>query len=351
MKVNKKDVVRLLAEFSDPRQTLRGWGEAAENPENKETIGIMLARDGQKYYLRDLSKKQVAKLVTDFSKPGGMSVWPVAEKYKILGGVIYVDDPHYDLRYLDAFSDPDLFLSFARLGARGEPSERSILRWVSEHGLLRRENEKHGPLLDTEVNQASITVDEFRAEVLCALQLLNLHMDIREENFAALQAKIYVMDEKRHLSSYWPNTPPTDLEKHFAATREANGKTREALLHLENVLPVPDDPKWTSLDRFDVFIALAGLQQIVKNRLANVRLDFNQNWTRFQPLGSDYRIPRSWYCPDLLSAMYLQLYLLITDFEPMRLCQNPACGMPFPATRKNRMYCNDTCRSNARHYR
>ena len=326
-------------------------GRQQKNPENKETVGIMLARDGQKYYLRDLSKKQVAKLVTDFSKPGGMSVWPVAEKYKILGGVIYVDDPHYDLRYLDAFADPDLFLSFARLGARGEPSESSILRWISEHGFLRRENEKHGALLDTELKQASITVEEFLAEGPCARQLLNLHMDIKEENFAALRAKIYSMYEMRHLSSYWPHTPPTDLEKHFAATREANDKTREGLLHLKNVIPGPDDPKWSTLDRFDVFIALAGLQQIVKNRLTNVRLDFDQNWTRFQPLGSDYTIPRSWYCPDLLSMLYLQLYLLITDFQPMRRCQNPACGLPFPATRKNKRFCNATCRSNARHYR
>jgi len=69
------------------------------------------------------------------------------------------------------------------------------------------------------------------------------------------------------------------------------------------------------------------------------------------PLGSYYRIPRSWGCPDLLSVLYLQFYLLITDFEPMRRCQNLACGMPFPAIRKNKPFCNNTCRSNARHYR
>ena len=108
--------------------------------------------------------------------------------------------------------------------------------------------------------------------------------------------------------------------------------------------------------------ALKALQHVVENRIAGVRLSFDRNyfdekylchllWVRSAPLKSDYRIPRSWKCPDLLSAMYLQLYLLITDSEPMRRCQNPACGLPFPATRKNRMYCNDTCRSNARHYR
>ncbi len=30
---------------------------------------------------------------------------------------------------------------------------------------------------------------------------------------------------------------------------------------------------------------------------------------------------------------------------------NPACGMPFPVTRKNRWHCNATCRSNAPNYR
>ena len=115
---------------------------------------------------------------------------------------------------------PLTLLHTVRLGARGEPSESSILHWVSERGLLRRENEKHGVLLNTEVNQASITMEEFRADVLCACQLLNLHVDIREENFAALQAKTYGMDEKRHLSSYWPRTPPTELDIYFANRRD-----------------------------------------------------------------------------------------------------------------------------------
>ena len=298
-----------------------------------------------------IDKRDVAWLLEGFSKPSFIGLWPVAKSYKILSGVIYADDPRHELlRDLDAFGDSDLFFSFARLGARGEPSESSILHWVSEHGLLRRENEKHGGLLAREVNQASITMEEFRAEVLCACQLLNLHMDIREENFAALQAKIYGMDEKRHLSSYWPHTPPTDLEEYFANRRDTCSKARDALGLLHEGSPF-DEPEWTSVERWDVFVALGALQEIVKDRLADVRLDFDHHWTGTQPLRSDYRIRRSWDCPDLCSAMYLQFYLVITDFEPMRRCQNPACVLPFPATRKNRRFCNATCRSNARNYR
>jgi len=308
----------------------------------------------QKYGESELriDKKDVAQLLAGLSsEPSPVGLWQVAKSYKILSGVIYADDPQPEPYTLtDAFWEPDLFFSFARLGARGEPSENSILRWVSEHGLLRRENEMQGPRSGTEVEQAPITVAGFRAEVLCARQLLTFYMNIREEDFEALKSKIYETAEKRHLSSYWPNTPPTDLEKRLSHYRDVASNARKALGLLHENAPF-DEPEWTSVERWDVFMALGALQEIVRDRLADVRLDFARNWTASQPIGSDYRIPRSWDCPDLLSAMYLQFYLLITDFEPMRRCQNPACGLPFPATRKNKRFCNATCRSNARNYR
>ena len=295
-----------------------------------------------------IDKRDVARLLEGFSDPHSVSLWEVAKSYKILRGVIYADDPQpvfrgeidaddlqpdeLRVRGVVSFGDPDLFFSFARLGARGEPSESSILRWVSEHGLLRREK---GPRSDTDVNQAPISVADFRAEVLRACQLLTLYMNIREEDFEALESKIGGIDEKRHLSSYWPHTPRTDLEIFFANCRD-----------------VP--PEWGNVEAWDdVYIALVALTGEVKDRLADVRLDFDifSNYPGAQSSGSDYRIPRSWDCPDLLSAMYLQFYLLITDSEPVRRCQNPACGLPFPATRKNKRFCNATCRSNARNYR
>lgn len=49
--------------------------------------------------------------------------------------------------------------------------------------------------------------------------------------------------------------------------------------------------------------------------------------------------------------MYLQFYLFITSDKPMRHCENPTCGMPLLVTRKDKRFCNGTCRSNARHYR
>jgi len=293
-------------------------------------------------------------------------MWVVAKSYRILDGLIYVDnpqpnfseeeDPISDAGWAVSLADPDLFLSFARLGARGEPSETSILHWVSEHGLLRRADEKYPPMAKDppwiigEVNQAPITVASFRAEVLCAHQLLTLYMNIREENFSALEARMYSTNSPRHPSSLWLHTPSTDLENHFAGLRDGVRFVREQWL-LPDGLFDPEEAVGSRVKRGEISVALGALQHVVEKRISNVGLSFDASYIRSQPLGSDYRIPRSYDCPDLLSALYLQFYLLVTDFQPVRRCENPACNLPFVLTRKNKRFCNDTCCSNARNYR
>ncbi len=114
-------------------------------------------------------------------------------------------------------------------------------------------------------------------------------------------------------------------------------------------------------------IARMALKNVVKDRVSRIRLSFDEvdtdvlfglikEYVSSQAPNRDYlsgadSMLRRWECPDLLSAMYLQFYLLITDFRPMRRCENPPCSMPLPATRTNQRYCNASCRSNARHYR
>jgi hypothetical protein len=266
--------------------------------------------------------------------------WALASRYKIVGGWIYPEGGRKANSTYAPLEEQDLFLSFARLGARGEPSENSMLQWVSKRGLLTRHN-KEGragrALVDRRtnlVNQAPISMENFRAEVLCAHQLLTLYTAIKTEDSATIRA---ICDEgKRHRASRWTNTPPTTLEEFLAPHRESS--TTEYQL----------------LDHHNVWIALIALGGIVKKRVANVRLDIgdthddpNLPW----PLTGTHRLTRRYRCEDLLSTMYLQFYLFITGDKPMRHCENPACGMPLLVTRKDKRFCNDTCRSNARNYR
>ena len=64
---------------------------------------------------------------------------------------------------------------------------------------------------------------------------------------------------------------------------------------------------------------------------------------------SRYRLRFSWHSPDLISAIYLQLFLLATKNTPMRFCD--ACQTPLPAKPRHKRFCNPTCRSNGRNHR
>ena len=98
-------------------------------------------------------------------------------------------------------------------------------------------------------------------------------------------------------------------------------------------------------------MATVVLERFVKDNLEDVRLAL---WHEEYATGSwadRYKPTQSWECSDLISADYLQFYLMMTNNLAMRRCENPGCGLPIPATRKNRKFCNPTCRSNMRHYR
>ena len=109
----------------------------------------------------------------------------------------------------------------------------------------------------------------------------------------------------------------------------------------------------TSLDRegehlfrtaWDIMLdSLFYMVRDVRLSLTDLPIPGGQETDRTLPVRSSMR------CRDLLSAAYLQLYLMVVGSRSMRNCD--ACGMPFPAKPKNKRHCDATCRSNARHYR
>jgi hypothetical protein len=97
------------------------------------------------------------------------------------------------------------------------------------------------------------------------------------------------------------------------------------------------------------------VESVLLGAVAYTVRDVRFTLTRLRMPGDEGQDPllarRTMRCPDLLSAIYLQFYLMLTNNKPMRLCENPVCRMPLPVTRKDRRFCGATCRSNARHYR
>jgi len=139
-----------------------------------------------------VSEREVQKLF-NFEEAVDVSLWFVARRYRLFQGLIYPDGP--GLTISQPLSHRNLFLSFARLASHGQPSEKRILAWVRQHGLLRRQDydnfqhiqDKYG---ERQVNQKTTTVEDFRKETRKAYGALTLFQDIRSKNYQALRSRL-----------------------------------------------------------------------------------------------------------------------------------------------------------------
>ncbi len=279
---------------------------------------------------------------------GGALVWPPAPDYTIWQGKIYPSPGRPRSRFPppNPFARTDLFYSFTRLGANGMPSESRIKEWVSQNGLLTRKDENlsgAAVLEDGTVNQRPISVEDFRSEVSRARGMLELYAEIRRNDTLAIDARIA--------------QPRSAVDEELAAYFPSDGSWR----HRRHLIQA-----YTEGVAVSIVLGIADkvLAEMVSQSVAHVRpraikgFEYPMKVTTDEELLSyvlaahrNYRLQPAWHYPDLRSAIYMQFYLLVTQNRPMRLCENPRCRMPFPATRKNRRFCCDTCRSNARRYR
>lgn len=253
--------------------------------------------------------------------------WPIAPDYVLKHGVIYPKDGWRFSHRIPSLTDPALFLSFARLGAHGDPSEAQILKWVRKNGLLRK---AAGPphhftlhedvrlpvgneLLTREkydINQAPMTLKEFREHVRHAYMCLRLLEDVRSRDVGGLRSRISL---KR-------NDPG-----------DSSGDAIIGSHHLP--LPMDEDPT----DERVLLVAELGLELIVETQLQDIRLRFTADYqaaSRRKRLGID--------CPDLYSALYYQLARFMADERPWGTCA--ACGRSMILSRPDRKTCGDACR-------
>jgi hypothetical protein len=284
---------------------------------------------------------------------GEIMIWPQATRYKVAAGWINLE-PGSNLRHFPPpapFADPDLALSFARLGAGGEPSPQHIEKWVSKYGLLYRKNlalSGDRILEDGSVNQKPMEVYEFTLEVFRFRDLLRLYTQIRERDVRAVTKR--------------SREPHSAVDKELAAY-VLSGRTQDGLpparldraleaffsLSMSSVLALADR---FLADQLSKSLAAVRLRTIPGFKIPHGASQEDQRSlmvSLWNTPSTSYRLGFSWHCPDLISAIYLQLFLLATKNTPMRFCK--ACQTPFPAKPKHKRFCNATCRSNGRNHR
>jgi len=234
------------------------------------------------------------------------------------GGQRVISTEHWPILAVRPLADPDFFLSFARLAARGEPSEAKIEKWVLKYGLPTWEQKDtwgEGP------EEASLLVKSFNNEVSLARLLLHFYTEIDQRNLVAIKARM------------------TDSQTHHE--RELAGKLLHAFRsrdYRRHKVALVQVRIWNK-DELDLFMSRRVLAEILDELVSEVR--------RKLMAESAYGMYESYHCQDLRSALYLQLYLLVLQGHSMRYCERDDCRTPFPRNGKKR-FCNSSCRSAAR---
>jgi hypothetical protein len=277
-----------------------------------------------------VSEKEVQKLF-NFEEAADVCLWFVARRYRLIQGLIYPDGP--GLTITQPLYHRNLFLSFARLAAHGQPSEKRILAWVRQHGLLRRQdNDNFQHIQDKfgerQVNQKAMTVENFRKETLKAYRALTLFQDIRSKNYQALRSR---------------------LRSEELPCRDRHGNDwLEYQAYLDNE-PISNVKGWLLAGEYPDSVALevatTGLEYIVEQQISDVHPHFVPDVRHSRPfsylIDVPYRPRLSPRCPDLHSALWYQFAALISDKHPWANCI--ICGMPYPQTRSDREVCGGAC--------
>jgi hypothetical protein len=280
----------------------------------------------------------------------GQFVWGVADEYIYEEGWIKpVTSGESTLTY--PLSDPGLFASFARLGAKGEPSESKVLAWIKEHGVLDTRKQRERRAYEDADNRcpgrdeyfqrftksvyrhSGIPITEFRQEVLLANSAAHLHHIFFTGGPPALKERAIWLRERQDSPKHHP---VSELERPLVDNWD------------EEDFDIPKRAWHMNHPMFWMYVAL---QNLVSERVSDVRLTFFDAETPFFGPRDKLKPVQSWSCPDLRSAIWLQWYLAMTGASRIKVCENPVCRTPFAAGRRDNKFCTSTCRSTARNHR
>ena len=302
-------------------------------------------------------RSETQELLNKVDAKGRILVWPLADSYRVEGKLIVPGGGRREGSFRNQFprpsplKDDELATSFARLGARGNPSPKKILGWVNNYGLLTRQDEElpGDADLDGRVNQAPMSVEDFRIEVLRVYDILSLYSEIKEKDVARI--KIRIQNPRLWLDDRLAHGYDTDIEMPDGSAK-INEYTKAIVLSIFSTAPSPE--LWHA-DRILYEVTTESVDPVRLQAVSGFALPDNADWDNLLELRAvtpkRYSLGQSFRCSDLRGAIYLQLFLLMTANKPMRVCAHPNCPMPFPLTRRNRTYCSRSCKRGARYYR
>jgi hypothetical protein len=293
--------------------------------------------------------------LVDVFESSYMLVQPRPEEVNIENDSIRVS--YSARRTIRPLDHSDLFTSFAKLAAHGEPREAKIRRWVERFGLPVQDSRSELEVVVPEgtlpkYKPMSLEIHQFGEEAKHAHELLDLYLVIRRREPMAIRTMVREMNSRKR-SRYGE---ASRLDREFLDRYKANQRSLEdsgdrRVSSYREASPASKVASGIAgtrarhrefVEMVTILSAQSALADILTGLVSNVQL-------RVGVQRGEGLVP-SWHCPDLLSAIYLQFYLLVTKSKPIRFCKSPACRQAFVPNSGKQIYCNDSCRSNARNY-
>lgn len=223
-------------------------------------------------------------------------------------------------------------------------NDKAIIKFVNKYGLPNRvfEDVRHGvnginnkdyldlhKLPDVFTN-TFYPLEEFKNEVQKIKKILKINKNLSELTYIDMERNTLKISELR--KQYENEISENNIE--FKLT---NASCKE-FINPENL---------SNKDLLLVFLNY--LKKVIRDRIKNnvspefLNLGYNPEEE------SIFNVSPGWFCKDLFTAIYLQLFFILTKKKEVRYCS--FCGTPFPASKNDREYCNTSCRVKASNQR
>lgn len=215
----------------------------------------------------------------------------------------------------------DIFLKFSQINT---DNKDYILDWISKYGLPGKLGDRKNHLFNEDAKRLVekgiiYPYEQFVSKINKANFLLKLYLltvvnsdykEIKKHttceklenemysfNFKNLAGEIYLLEDKPNNSDYG-----------YLALNVINNKISK---ELKGIVPIIGD-------------------------ISHVAYEGDEK--------DEWNISSSWQCNNLMSALYLHFYWLVTQNERIKKCEYKDCGNYFSANRTDQKFCSTSCR-------
>lgn len=305
-----------------------------------------LGPEGDRYSVFTISPDMVGRLKAAGQCPAGLE----DKTERDLEPVLHADEKREYSTY-EAFNSPGLIPSIhsmVRNARSGQGRQSAAKRWIEKHGFLGCNVPPHETLGGWAARASWESLNDFWSEAEALSDLWEKYKQITQRDLSAMREWIRFAPRPQlggaqnlllwpegfqTKASFSPLDPPgTESAAPYTPFFEDTVAQIEA-----NALS---------------YYQLAGITHVrhcIEQKMAGIKIAAS-TWQQFSTSQDDiFKTKPVIQCRNLLQAMYLQFFLMLSDTGTKKICL--ICGRLFQPSRTDRVYCDSACYNTAKSQR